>query len=69
VLTGVIAALIARGLGPLDAAAAGVFIHGAAADLAAGDEGMDNIISTDLIDYLPQAFMDLESDQHREERI
>lgn len=62
VLTGIIAALIARGLAPLDAAAGGVHIHGAAADMAAGDGCMDSIIATDLIDYLPQVFADLESD-------
>jgi hydroxyethylthiazole kinase-like uncharacterized protein yjeF len=62
VLTGLIAALVARGLPPLDAAAGGVYIHGSTADLAAGDLGMDNIVSTDLIDYLPQVFAELDSD-------
>lgn len=59
VLTGVIASLLARGLGPLDAAAAGAFLHGRAADLAAGDRGMDNLVATDLIDYLPLAYAGL----------
>ncbi len=62
VLTGLIAALVARGLPPLEAAAGGAWMHGMAADLAAGELGMDNIVSSDLLDYLPQAFAELEED-------
>lgn len=64
VLTGVISALAAKGLRPFDAAAAGVYIHGLAADMAAGDTGEDNLIASDLIDYLPLAFASL----HQEEQ-
>lgn len=60
VLTGVVSALVARGLPPLEAAAGGARIHGAAADMAAADLGMDNIVSSDLLDFLPQAFNELE---------
>jgi len=63
VLTGVIATLLAKGLRPLDAAAAGAFIHGLAADLAAEETGEDNLISSDLIDYLPQAFSSLQEEE------
>ncbi len=56
VLTGLIAALLAKGLPPLLAAAAGVFLHGAAADLAAEDLNQDNLVASDLLDYLPLAF-------------
>ncbi len=59
VLTGLIAALLAKGMEPLLAAAAGVYLHGAAADLAAEDLEQNNLISSDLIDYLPLAFADL----------
>jgi len=55
VLTGVIAALIAQGLSPFDAAVLGVFAHGQAGDLAARDLGPTSLIATDLIDYLPHA--------------
>lgn len=63
VLTGVIAALVAKGLRPLDAAAAGAFIHGLAADLAAEETGEGNLISSDLIDYLPPAFAGLQEEE------
>ncbi len=59
VLTGLVAALVAKGLEPLLAAAAGAYLHGAAADLAAEDLEQDNLIASDLIDYLPLAVADL----------
>jgi len=55
VLTGVIAALVAQGLSPFDAAVLGVFVHGRAGDLAARDIGPTSLIASDLIDYLPKA--------------
>ena len=55
VLTGAIAALIARGMEPFEAAVAGAYVHGAAADLAAADLFQDSLIASDLIDYLPLA--------------
>lgn len=59
VLTGVIAALIAQGLSPLDAAVLGVFVHGRAGDVAARRVGQTSLIATDLIDALPAAFRSL----------
>ena len=66
VLTGTIAALLAKGLEPLVAAAAGVYLHGAAADLAADDSSQDNLVASDLIDYLPLAFARLREEQETE---
>ncbi len=48
VLTGVIAALLAQGLGPDDAAEMGVSLHAAAGDLAAGN-GERGLIASDLL--------------------
>ncbi|GAB3275145.1 NAD(P)H-hydrate dehydratase [Parahaliea aestuarii] len=48
VLSGVIAALLAQGLAPLDAAALGVCLHGAAADSAAG-AGQRGLLASDLL--------------------
>ncbi len=55
VLTGVIAGLLGQGLSPLQAAVAGVFFHGLAGDLAAGEKGMLSLVAGDLLNYLPRA--------------
>ena len=56
VLTGVIAALLAQSMTPLDAAVAAVHLHGLAGDLAAKQRGPISLIATDIIDALPDAF-------------
>lgn len=66
VLTGVIAALVAKGLDPLIAAGAGAFLHGLAADIAADDLGKDNLLASDLIEYLPLAFASLSEEEHED---
>ena len=53
VLSGVIGALLAQQLPPLEAAALGVCLHGAAADMAA-EEGMCGLLATDLMPHLRQ---------------
>jgi hydroxyethylthiazole kinase-like uncharacterized protein yjeF len=56
VLTGVIGALLAQKLEPLQAAVTGPFIHGVAGDLAEIEiGGSTGLIATDLIFYLPKA--------------
>ena len=55
VLSGVIAALLAGGVSPLDAACAGVYIHGLAADLAAASFGDRGLVAGDLPPLLPAA--------------
>lgn len=59
VLTGIIAGLAAQGAPLEEAAAAGVFLHGLAGDLAAGELGMHSMIAGDIIRYLPNAFRSL----------
>lgn len=59
VLTGVIAALLARGYRPEDAAVAGMYIHGLAGDIAAAGLGADSLIAGDIVACLPQAFIKL----------
>ncbi|MGE5561565.1 MAG: NAD(P)H-hydrate dehydratase [Chloroflexota bacterium] len=54
-LTGAIAALIAQGLAPLDAALAGVLLHGLAADIAAEQIGAIGFTAGDVVERLPQA--------------
>lgn len=53
VLTGVIAALIAQGLKPEEAAFAGVYIHGLAGDYLLGQLGMLGMVAGDLLNALP----------------
>ena len=55
VLTGLIAALIGRGLDTFDAACLGVHLHGLAGDLAAEELGQTSLIASDLIDFFPEA--------------
>ncbi len=59
VLTGVITALVCQGLSPFDAATLGAHVHGLAGDLAAAELGQVSLIASDLLRYLPQAFLRL----------
>jgi ADP-dependent NAD(P)H-hydrate dehydratase / NAD(P)H-hydrate epimerase len=59
VLTGIITAIRAQGLAPVEAAVLGVYAHGAAGDLAAAAVGQDGMTPLDLIRHLPQAWSDL----------
>jgi hydroxyethylthiazole kinase-like uncharacterized protein yjeF len=52
VLTGVITGLLAQGLAPLDAARAGVFVHGEAAAEARRQLGSRNLMAGDLPDAI-----------------
>jgi NAD(P)H-hydrate epimerase len=54
VLTGCVGALLAQGLEPFHAAAAAVYLHGAAADRVAARRGMRGLLANDVIDALPE---------------
>jgi ADP-dependent NAD(P)H-hydrate dehydratase / NAD(P)H-hydrate epimerase len=55
VLGGIIAALLARGVDPFDAACAGVYIHGLAGDILREEIGDTGLAAMDLADKLPLA--------------
>jgi ADP-dependent NAD(P)H-hydrate dehydratase len=57
VLTGVITALLCQGLSPFEAARLGAYIHGVSGDLAAAELGQVSMIASDLIRFLPAAFL------------
>ena len=59
VLTGVIAALLAQGMSPFDAAQLGVHIHGLAGDLAAEELSKPGMIASDLLHYLGRAWCEI----------
>ena len=54
VLAGVILSLLGQGVSPLEAAAGGAWLHGAAADLAAERLGEYGMLPGDVVDRLPQ---------------
>lgn len=60
VLAGMIAGLAAQGLSPRDAARCGVYLHGAAGDLAAGRLSQHAMLPTDMLDELGTLFLQLE---------
>ena len=61
VLTGMITALLARGYSQADACMMGMYLHGLAGDIAARELGMESLVASDIIKYLPKAFKRLEN--------
>jgi ADP-dependent NAD(P)H-hydrate dehydratase / NAD(P)H-hydrate epimerase len=58
VLTGMIAALLARGCSPLDAGSAAAFIHGVAGELAGRERGVGTTAS-DVLERVPRAMREV----------
>ena len=54
VLAGVITALLGAGLPPLEAAACGAWLHGAAGDRCAAERGQYGMLPTDMLSALPR---------------
>jgi ADP-dependent NAD(P)H-hydrate dehydratase / NAD(P)H-hydrate epimerase len=59
VLTGIIAGIKAQGYTSLESCLLGVYIHGLAGDKAAGEQGLESMIATDIIDHLGKSFLTL----------
>lgn len=55
VLSGIIAALLARGADPVDAACTGVYLHGLAGDLLRDEFGDTGLAAMDLAERIPKA--------------
>lgn len=66
VLTGILAALLARGYTRAEACALGMYLHGLAGDLAARDLGKESLVAGDIIRYLPKAFLAMQNSNGRE---
>lgn len=59
ILAGIIGSLLAKGLSTVDAACAGVYIHGAAGDLAASELGENGMMASDICRYTPYAIKNI----------
>ena len=57
VLAGMAASFAAQGIPTEKAAAAAVFLHGLAGDLCAKELTQSAMLPSDLIEYLPKAFL------------
>ncbi len=60
VLTGILTGILARGYDKATACLMAMYLHGLAGDLAAKELGKESLIASDIIDYLPKAFLRLE---------
>ncbi|MBI1823010.1 MAG: NAD(P)H-hydrate dehydratase [Nitrospirae bacterium] len=63
VLTGIIGALAAQGLSLVQAAQAGVYLHGMAGDLAREEKGEVGMIASDLIEKIPVVIKTFRSEE------
>ena len=54
VLAGMVTALIGQGISPLEAAACGAWLHGAAGDICAEEIGMYGMLPSDMLNVLPR---------------
>ena len=59
VLTGILSGLLAQGYSSMEAAIAGVYLHGLAGDLAAEHKGIIGMTASDIIDHIPNAYLKL----------
>lgn len=55
VLTGMVGAFLARGIDPIGALQAAVYLHGVAGDLAARALGAEGLIAGDILEHIPLA--------------
>ena len=54
VLAGIIVSLLGQGISPMEAAACGAWIHGAAGDLCASELGQYGMLPSDMVEALPR---------------
>lgn len=58
VLSGIIVALIAQGMGTFEATCLGSYLHGLAGDIAKESYGVHGLIASDMINAIPGAFLE-----------
>jgi len=60
ILTGIIGSLLCQGMGLLEGAVCGAYIHGMAADIMVKETSRTSLIATDLLDGLKRVFLEIE---------
>jgi NAD(P)H-hydrate epimerase len=61
VLTGLIGGFLAQGLSARDSAVLATYVHGSAGDIAAEVHGTRSLIAGDILQFVPEALMELEA--------
>ncbi len=61
VLTGIITGLVAQGYDPVDAAILGVYLHGKSADTGINKTGMHSFTASSVLDYLGEAWLQVQA--------
>jgi NAD(P)H-hydrate epimerase len=56
-LTGIVAGLVVQKVEPFEAARLAAHVHGLAGDLAVKQLGEVSLVASDLLDYIPRAFL------------
>jgi NAD(P)H-hydrate epimerase len=64
VLAGILAGMLAQGLGPEEALKLGVFLHGYVGDQVASSHGEIGLIASDLVEGLPQGIQQLKGNRY-----
>ncbi len=60
ILTGIIGSLLCQGMGLMESAVCGVFIHGLAADIIVKETSRTSLIATDLLEGIKNVFLEIE---------
>jgi len=60
ILTGIIGSLLCQGMGLLEGAVCGAYIHGMAADIMVKETSRTSLIATDLLEGLKRVFLEIE---------
>ena len=60
ILTGIIGSLLCQGMGLMESAVCGVFIHGLAADIMVKETSRTSLVATDLLEGIKKVFLEIE---------
>ncbi len=66
ILTGIIGSLLCQGMGPLEGAVCGAYIHGMAADIMIRETSRTSLIATDLLEGLKRVFLEIERVKYKD---